>query len=138
MPTEEQIAETRRKIEVMEAYCRGEPIEMKFTNQVACCYTRITDPDWTWSKLNYRVVRTKPSINWDHVSPQYVALARDSGGDVWLYTKTPTRCSGTTFWAVDEGGIGWLVKNTFASFTPGTCDWKDSLVIRPGYEEQST
>lgn len=21
-----------------------------------------------------------------------------------------------------------------ASFTPGTCDWKDSLVMRPGYE----
>lgn len=22
-----------------------------------------------------------------------------------------------------------------ASFTPGTCDWTDSLVMRPGYEE---
>lgn len=37
-------------------------------------------------------------------------------------------------------GGWWLAKGRvvdlrgFASFAPGTCDWKDSLVMRPGYE----
>lgn len=71
----------------------------------------------------------KPSINWDHVSKDYNYLAEDKDGFVCLYKSKPI-----------IGTSEWLSENFhraagFASFKPGTCDWKDSLVVRPGYEE---
>jgi hypothetical protein len=72
---------------------------------------------------------TKPSINWVHVADKFVAMATDAGGVTWLHDKTPTR--GKVTWC---GSSDYTVAHTFASFIPGTCDWKDSLVLRPGYE----
>ena len=80
----------------------------------------------------YRAVRpalTKPSINWDHVADEFIALATDADNSPWLYSKVPN--DSRHFWV--GGGRGTLA-NGFSSFVPGTCDWRDSLVIRPGYE----
>lgn len=70
---------------------------------------------------------TKPSINWAHVAPQFNWLERDVGGMPWLHEDKPKA----------EGG-GWFSYsycNAFshASYTPGTCNWLDSLVMRPGH-----
>lgn len=72
---------------------------------------------------------TKPSINWDHVAPEFVVMAADSDGAPWLYEDEPK--AGNFEWF----GCRGVEANVFASFVPGTCDWRDSLVIRPGYEE---
>jgi hypothetical protein len=72
----------------------------------------------------------KPSINWDHGGDLFNAMATDESGETWLHEKIPTL--GNTVW----WNRGWTRRAAvFNSFTPGTCDWKDSLVLRPGYTE---
>ena len=68
----------------------------------------------------------KPSIDWDHVSEDFKYLAMDSGGLHHLFAEKP-----------DSMSVEWtthalyIYAEHFASFTPGTCNWKDSLVKRP-------
>ena len=47
----------REKIEVMEAFERGEEIEVSYVKQDK--WTDISNPDWSWGAYNYRV-KTKP------------------------------------------------------------------------------
>ena len=69
---------------------------------------------------------TKPSIDWGHVSEVFQYLAMDSDGLHHLFAEKP-----------DPIAVGWtthalyIYAEHFASFTPGTCDWRDSLVKRP-------
>lgn len=69
---------------------------------------------------------TKPSIDWSHVAPEYKWLARDESGYVFLYPEQPFAYNG--IWKCDGRFGGYRM---FASCTPGTCDWRDSLVERP-------
>jgi hypothetical protein len=69
----------------------------------------------------------KPSINWEHVRDEYKFLAQDVTGSAWLYIEEP---------ALDDGPWGaarceFASADSHVSYTPGTCDWKDSLVARP-------
>ena len=68
----------------------------------------------------------KPSINWEHVRIEYKFLAQDIDGSAWLYCEEP-----------ELGEVGWYAElsdfalaDSHVSYTPGTCDWKDSLVAR--------
>ena len=70
---------------------------------------------------------TKPSINWEHVRDDYKFLARSASGNAWLYSGEPV-IEGKGW---EDGGFGCAEANSYASYTPGTCDWKDSLVKRP-------
>lgn len=81
------------------------------------------------SLVTYRAAVTKPSINWDHVASEFRWLARDKSGDVRLYDHMPRQAE--TYWhnATDAHNSGYA--HTYASYTPGTCDWTDSLVQRP-------
>lgn len=69
---------------------------------------------------------TKPSIDWSHVSEEFQYLAMGEDGRGWLWVSKPAPFQ-------DEwNGRGVTAKaENFASFIPGTCDWKDSLVKRP-------
>ena len=69
---------------------------------------------------------TKPTIDWNHVSPEYNYLAQDSNGDGYLCGKNP-HCMAYT-WSMESP---YIRATTFTSYEPGTCDWKDSLVERP-------
>lgn len=74
---------------------------------------------------------TQPSINWDHVAKHIVAMATDGDEETCMHIRVPIE---TDEW----GWVGGLIcdkAHHFASFVPGTCNWRDSLVIRPGYEE---
>ena len=71
---------------------------------------------------------TKPTIDWEHVHSTYNYLAADETGNAWLYSKEPT-IDVDGYWDVKLGEIA--LADTHASFSPGTCDWKDSLVARP-------
>ncbi len=85
------------------------------------CWNPSWHEDW-----EYRVKLTKPSIDWEHVAPEYVALATDKSGYSYLFTKVPEAT--TNNW---ETGSLCKSAEVFQSFVKGTCDWKDSLVLRP-------
>ena len=70
----------------------------------------------------------KPSIDWDHVAPKYKYLALDSFGYGWLFCEKPVL--GVKIWGASEGKYA-LMADGHASFVPGECDWKESLVKRP-------
>ena len=69
---------------------------------------------------------TKPSIDWNHVSEDFKYLAMDADGECYIYSDKPSR--GERQWV---RSLRITVADHFASFTPGTCDWRDSLVERP-------
>lgn len=88
-------------------------------------------PAWLKDRT-YRVQpapKTKPSINWDHVHPDYKWLARDEDGEATLFAAKPNIDSVEYFWWAER--TCYLGADVFASFNPGTCDWADSLVERP-------
>ena len=43
----------REKIEVMQAFERGEEIEVSYVEQDK--WTKISNPDWSWGAYNYRI-----------------------------------------------------------------------------------
>ena len=73
---------------------------------------------------------TKPSLNWDHLRPDLVAIARDENGAGYGYPGVPVMDEAE--WLATDGDA-WCVY-ALASYTPGTCDWRDSLVMRPGHK----
>ena len=70
----------------------------------------------------------KPSIDWNHVSEDFKYLAMDADGECYIYSDKPSRGEWQWQWV---SSLRLTVADHFASFTPGTCDWKDSLVKRP-------
>ena len=68
----------------------------------------------------------KPSIDWNHVNENLQYLAMDEDGESYLYTDKPQQ--GERQWV---SSLRLAAANHFASFSAGTCDWKDSLVKRP-------
>ena len=71
---------------------------------------------------------TKPSINWSHVKGEYKWLSVDKDGSAYVYEDEPER-SESDYWFSLKGSLTEV--NGLASYTPGTCDWKDSLIKRP-------
>jgi hypothetical protein len=72
---------------------------------------------------------TKPSINWKHVAPKFKYLAEDSGGSAFLFEEKPFIASAASAWCVQSVEVVDAIG--FASYAPGTCDWKSSLISRP-------
>lgn len=70
---------------------------------------------------------TKPSIDWSNVAKEYKWLARDGDNTAWLYDEKPDAAN--RIWLGNGETHGEAA--THASYTPGTCDWRDSLVERP-------
>lgn len=91
--------------------------------------TAIYHPNWlATSPYQVRAVekpKTKPSIDWAHVAPQYKWLARDEDGSAWCFTAGPAQ--------LDSGWykMGLARADFLSSYVAGDCDWKDSLVERP-------
>lgn len=77
-----------------------------------------------FSEAQYRI-KCKPWINWEHLSDDMKWMATDKNGYPFLYSHGPK--------LHDEEWFLWNCYTVypFLSFTPGTCDWKDSLVMRP-------
>ena len=68
----------------------------------------------------------KLSIDWNHVNENFRYLAMDADGRYHLYTDKPLQ--GDRQWVTNPPCTPAI---HFASFTFGTCNWKDSLVERP-------
>ena len=76
---------------------------------------------------------TKPSIDWKHVQEKFKWLASSADGNTWVFEYEPTIGSASDWlsstWLPPKGET--FKVTGLASYTPGTCDWKDSLVERP-------
>lgn len=76
----------------------------------------------------------KPSIDWRYLPKKFKYLARDSSGDAYLFVSKPRADARYKVWSVArEDNWHWLIlpARKMASYLPGDCDWKDSLVERP-------
>jgi hypothetical protein len=68
---------------------------------------------------------TKPSIDVAHVAAEWKWLARNRIGSIFLHRKRPfVNCSS---W-ITHGEDIVADARIFASYDPGTCDWRESLV----------
>ena len=71
---------------------------------------------------------TKPSINWSHVKDEYKWLLVGADGSAYVCEDEPRPCN-NGYWYSPKGSPSEV--NGLASYIPGTCDWRDSLVKRP-------
>lgn len=123
---------TKEMIAVMEAFEAGKPIE--YINDDLGVWEPCYRPSWDWFNSNYRIAVTKPSWDWSHVSDRINYLVRHSpsfGGGGMGTSHRPIK--GENGWHPREGRAYDV--ECLASYNPGTCDWQDSLVVRPGYVE---
>lgn len=70
---------------------------------------------------------TKPSIDWSAIELVWKYLIVDRDDFAWLLESKPQIALNS--WVVS--GRMLRVDGVFTSYTPGTCDWKYSLVERP-------
>jgi hypothetical protein len=113
------------------------PVFAKFTNENESTYTldgkfREEDENPSLYLHPVEIVKRiekdlKPSINWEQVRKEYKFLARDENGTAWLYLEKPEIYR--VGWGVTRGAPAEA--GSYVSYTPGTCDWKDSLIERP-------
>lgn len=132
---------TKQMIEVMQAFLEGQEIEYQEFNNKEPIWKKADTPVWDWFTKNYRIKpKTKPSINWDHINEKWKYLARDENGLTYIFTDEPvqTKSRGVGIWTVNQdlnpNTTYANICNIFASYSPGDCNWKESLIIRPGYE----
>lgn len=129
---------TKEKIAVMQAFEDGKPIECM--NYGLGVWEPCDDPSWDWLETDYRVAVTKPSWDWSHVSDEINYLVRQPEGlrgGVGVGASHRPEIVQDSVWYV-PGPDSKIVGAAFlSSYDPGTCDWRDSLVVRPGYKEAS-
>lgn len=116
---------TEQMIKIMQAYVVGAEIQISIDG---ISFYNITNPKWDWGKHTYRIKPMKPSINWDHVALEYNYLAMDKDGDSYIYQQKPIT---ENDWWVPPDDSNYLAARGFASFSPGNCDWGDSMICRP-------
>jgi hypothetical protein len=120
--------EAREAAKVMLAYADGAEIQILGKDD----WCDVPEANFDWENMAYRVKPRKPSINWDHVGENlnWLVIQRDGGAQIFetkpgiaedVHRKP--RC-----WLSEDGSFS---AKAFASFDPGDCDWKDSLVERP-------
>ena len=89
---------------------------------------------------DHRIYRVAPepvtydSVDWSHVAKGWSYMARDENGGVWMYDIEPEDDQRARKWLF-SGEDTLRIDGLLASYTQGTCDWTDSLVVRPGCEE---
>ncbi len=111
------------QLALFEAWLDGELIEMKTSTEEWC---ENPYPSWV-TGLAYRLKPKTPSINWDHVNPDYNWLATDKDGRSFLYIGRPADEDNS--WCTPGSEYGRA--DAIVSFKPGTCPWRESLVRRP-------
>lgn len=126
----DNIERTKRMIEVMQAYVDGERVESRLDRSWAD-WEKVEFPEWNFPNVYYRIAKTPDTINWDHVAPEFKYMARGENGFGYLYNHKPILLENTWEWIE---GTKIAKPELFSSYRRGTCDWKDSLVIRPGCE----
>jgi hypothetical protein len=104
----------------------------KWSRYYADGWLETCNPGWV-DQTVYKAIplpATKPSINWDHVSKKWQWLAKDENGRTYLHDNKPSLSRALLSWHTKDYNAQ-LNATHFSSFSPGDCDWKDSLVQRP-------
>ena len=119
------------KVKILEAELRGADIE--WAAWVGCA----EEGHWRVGgrcggeyhfNLYYRIKPVyKPSINWDHVSPEYKWLTIDSDGQSRLWPHKPAALKGRGYWS---GNSHVYKAHVLSSFKRGDCPWDESLIGR--------
>lgn len=94
-------------------------------------WTTVNRPGWR-SKIIYRVKPaplTKDTVDWSQVAEGWDWMARDENGRAYFFRGKPTRDG--PIWVDSGHGAASVI---VSSYVRGTCDWKDSLLTRPGKE----
>lgn len=118
-----------KQLELFNAWLDGDKIEVQFPDDKS--WAVLDYPQWNCGHV-YRVEPTpltKPSIEWGHVAPKYKWAAVDEDGSPYAYINEPKPQQWPNIWWDEEAASVSL--ECLASFKPGTCNWKDSLVQRP-------
>ena len=116
----------------VEVFPGSHNIIVEFSDSLSSSYTSdgkyYTEGNITLFPYPVEIVKaiTKPSIDWSHVSEEFQYLAMDEEGLHSLFAEKPEPV--VLEWAANGR---YIHAEYFASFVPGTCDWKDSLVKRP-------
>ena len=111
------------KLALFEAWIDGHTIEMKTKTEQ---WLENPYPSWV-NDLAYRLRPNKPSVNWDHVHPQFEYMATDENGDTFLYMGEPA--DGDSNWF--DNGTKYVHASSHVSFIPGNCLWRESKTRRP-------
>lgn len=119
---------TAEMVAVMQAYLDGKKIESKPIHGTRWSENPI--PAWWWDRHDYRIAVTKPFIDWSHVSKRFKWMATDKDGNTYLYVEKPVVNNEAFFMEGNHMHADFVRANLYASFVPGDCDWKDSLVGR--------
>lgn len=84
----------------------------------------------------------KPDVDWDKLPPGILSVAFDKSGDFCGYLDNCRIRMDTNCWSPEKDYSG-IYGMGFISFNPDQClrkeytgDWKNSKVIRPGYEDK--
>lgn len=75
---------------------------------------------------------TPDEIDWSEAPKDAMYMARDEDGEAHFYSDEPHFVDWDYEWIADGGACG--IAYHCSSYKRGTCDWKDSLVKRPGVE----
>ena len=120
-------AETRKALLAhggpYEAYCGGS-------------WEIANNPQW-WNASTYRVASPAPTPDvwpWDAIADRFKFAARDADGDLYLFTRKPELLRRE--WLLFHDNVSLPVVDDCQpalclNVTIGTCDWKDSLQLRP-------
>lgn len=79
------------------------------------------NPDWTAEPL------TKPDVPWDVLVDWVQWVVRDPSGEFFGFETMPV--AGINNWIKTSDCV--FISSSIIKFDPGTCDWRDSLVMRP-------
>lgn len=122
---------TEEMIAVMRHANEGRCVETRIRNNGA--WTPCSNPKWNWRDFDYRIALTKPSVDWSHLSDEVVCLLRLPGGAEVGLTKVPHFDEVKEILVISDDAH-MIPLRYLASYRPGTCTWRDSLVLRPGHK----
>lgn len=105
------------------------------------CLIEVCDNKLNWTPLTndtvldnmtkYCITSNKPSINWDHIDLPYKYLFMDRDGYGYVSIKFPKLID-------EEWDVLSYPVSHMHSYRAGNCYWKNSIVRRPGTENERT
>jgi len=116
-----------RHTDVIKAFLNGKSVEV--LDKTTLTYVDDLAPAFT-DDNEYRVKKSAkkaPSINWNVLSAEWIALAVGADDTAYLYREVPQLTpNGWT-----HSGQLCIPAIALASYKRGTIEWEDSLVTRP-------
>ena len=121
-------SETQEKIEVMQDFVNGRPIE--YRRDGAKNWEPCLVPVWDWMNYDYRAKQLSPDyIDWSPIAPRFEFCARDANGEVFVFSEKPHvgNIESTKWTGIDATHIDKVWQGVF---TQGDMPWQDSLLMR--------